>query len=193
MKKIILLLVLSVSLAGCNDWLDVNIDQSNPVDVPMSMLLPTIEKNAAASLSAATGLGQDLGVYTHQLSTREEANIYGADGNEYYIDGGWSTMYNTTLQNLEKVLIKAEAEQAPYYSGIAKIIKAYMFSQFVDVFADIPFSEANKKDNGILYPKFEKGDVIYPELIKLLDDGIADLKKPKGGIYPGTDDLIFGG
>lgn len=193
MKKFLILLVLTASLAGCKEWLDVNKDESSPEDVPMAMLLPTIEKNAAASLSAATGLGQDLGVYTHQLSTREEANIYGADGNEYYIDGGWSTMYNTTMQNLEKVLVKAEEQQAPYYSGIAKIIKAYMFSQFVDVFADIPFSEANQKDKGVLYPKFDKGETIYPELFKLLDAGIADLKKPKGGIYPGTDDLIFGG
>jgi len=63
----------------------------------------------------------------------------------------------------------------------------------VDVFGDVPFSEANQKDNGIIYPKFDKGEAIYPELIKLLDDGIADLKKPKGATFPGTDDLIFGG
>jgi hypothetical protein len=193
MKRFLILLVLSASLAGCKDWLDVNTDKSNPVDVPMSMLLPTIELNAAASLSAATGIGQDLGVYTHQLSTREEANIYGADGNEYYLVESWTSMYNTTMQNLEKVLVKAEAEEAPHYSGIAKIIKAYMFSQFVDIFGEVPFSEANQKDNGILYPKFDKGEDIYPELFKLLDEGIADLKKAKGGIYPGTDDLIFAG
>ncbi len=193
MKKLLILFVISGFLSGCSKWLDVNTDESSPVDVPMSMLLPTIEKNAAASLSAGTGLGQDLGVYTHQFSTREEANAYGVDGNEYYTDLGWSTMYNTTLMNIEKVLIKATAQQAPYYSGIAKIIKAYMYSQYVDVFGDVPFSEANQKDKGILYPKFDKGETIYPQLFTMLDDAIADLKKPAGAIYPGTDDLIFGG
>jgi len=193
MKKFLILFVISGFLAGCSKWLDVNTDKSSPVDVPMSMLLPTIEKNAAASLSAGTGLGQDLGAYVHQFTTREEANIYGIDGNAYYTDAGWSTMYNTTLQNIQKVLVKSAALNAPYYSGIVKIIKAYMFSQYVDVFADIPFSEANQKESGILYPKFDKGEVIYPQLFTMLDDGIADLKKAKGTTYPGTDDLIFGG
>lgn len=195
MKKLLLLLVLSGFLGGCEKWLDVNTDPSNPEDVPMSMLLPTIQINTAQSLSAGkdAGIGQDLGVYTHQLSTREEANEYRADGNEYYIDLSWQLMYESTLQNLDKMLKKAEAEQAPYYLGIGKIIKAYMYSQYVDIFADVPFSEANQKEQGILYPKFDKGDVIYAEVFKLLDAGIADLKKAKGTVYPTTDDLIYGG
>ncbi len=196
MKKLLLILfVLSGTLVGCDNWLDVNSDPNNPEDVPMSMLLPTIEINATQSLTAGNeaGIGQDLGVYTHQLSTREEANEYGADGNEYYLDLSWQYMYNYTLQNLDKLLTKAETEKAPYYSGIAKIIKAYMFSQYVDIFADVPFSEANQKDKGIIYPKFDKGDAIYPEVFKLLDAGIADMKKSKGSVYPGSDDLIFGG
>ena len=194
MKKFLILIVLSASLFGCKQWLDVNTDPSNPADVPMSLLLPTVEVNAARSFSAGdAGLGQDLGVYTHQLSTRESANVYEADGNEYYIEQSWSLMYNTTLQNLEKIQGKSVTEKAPYYSGIAKIIKAYMFSQYVDAFGDVPFTEANQKDNGIIYPKFDKGETIYPQLFTLLDEGIADLKKPKGLVFPSTDDLIYGG
>lgn len=196
MKKLsILLLVLSGLLVGCNKWLDVNTDPNNPVEVPMTMLLPTIELNAAKALSAGSneGLGQDLGTYVHQFSTREEANVYGADGTAYFLEVGWQLMYETTLQNLDKMLVKAEAEKAPAYSGIAKIIKAYMYSQFVDAFADVPFSEANKKESGILYPKFDKGDAIYAEVFNLLNAGIVDMKTAKGPTFPTTDDLIFGG
>ena len=194
MKKIFLLFFLPALLVGCTTWLDVNKDPNNPTDVPMTLLLPTIEINAAYTLAPGQGLGEDLAVYTHQVSTREAANVYNADGNEFYLNQAWNSMYITTLQNLDNVIVKADASNAPYYSGIGKILKAYMFSQFVDVFGDIPFSQANKKaSDGILYPKFDKSADIYPLLIALLDSGIVDMKKPVAAITPGADDLIFGG
>lgn len=196
MKKYIMLFFISTLLVGCNTWLDVNTDPNNPQDVPIALLLPTVELNSANTLcagSAGVGLGEDIGVYTHQLTTRENPNIYNANGNEFFILQSWSTMYNTTLQNLDNIISKANTLNAPYYGGIAKILKAYMFSQYVDVFGDIPFSEANKKSEGILYPKFDKSADIYPQLFVLLDDGIADMKKTKTAISPGADDLIFGG
>lgn len=195
MKKIFLLFLIPFTLIGCSDWLDINVDPNNPKDVPMSMLLPEIQRTITLSFTAGkdAGIGQDLGVYTHQLSTREEANEYQAGGNEWYLLNSWSTIYVNSLQNMDMLLQKAEKEQAPHYAGITKILKAYVFAQYVDIFGDIPFSEANKKDAGILYAKFDKGADIYPQLFTLLDEGIADLKKAKGPLAPGADDLIYGG
>lgn len=195
MKKLLLLLFIPVMLVGCDTWLDVNKDPNSPEDVPITLLLPTIELHATYALAAGTdaGLGQDLGVYTHQLSTREEANEYGADGNEYYLGTAWNHMFTSTLQNIEQLLVKADELNSPRYIGIAKVIKAYMFSQYVDVYGEIPFSEANKKSKGILYPKFDNGKDIYPQLLTMLDEAIVELKKPATPIIPGTDDLIFAG
>jgi len=198
MKKILFILFISTLLVGCNGWLDVNKDPNNPQDVPMSLLLPSVELNATYVLapgsgSLGTGLGEDLGVYTHQLSTREAANVYGADGSEYYLRNAWSGMYISTLQNLDIIITKSGESNAPYYEGIAKVIKAYMYSQFVDVFGDVPFTEANKKADGIVYPKFDNGVDIYPALITMLDDAIAKLKTTATVTVPKTDDLIFGG
>jgi len=195
MKKFLLLFFIPTLLVGCDSWLDVNKDPNSPEDVAITLLLPTIEKNATYALAAGedAGLGQDLGVYTHQLSTREAADSYSADGNEYYLGLGWTTMYTSSLQNLDNLIVKAGVEDAPYYAGIAKVIKAYLYSQYVDTYGDIPFSEANKKSLGIVYPKFDKDADIYPELFKMLDDGIADLSKPATPIVPGADDLIYGG
>ena len=194
MKKFLLLFFLPALLVGCNTWLDVNTDPNNPKDVPMALLLPTIELNAAYALAPGQGINEDLAVYMHQVTTREEANVYNADGNEFYLNQSWNSMYVTTLQNLDNVILKAKASNAPYYAGIGKIIKAYMFSQYVDMFGDVPFSQANKKlTDLILYPKFDKSADIYPQLIALLDSGILDMKQPVAAITPGTDDLIYGG
>lgn len=193
MKKILLFLVIALTLTGCSNWLDVNDDPNNPKDIPMSMLLPEIERSIAETFNAGEGIGQDLGVYTHQLTTREAPDKYGVGGNEYYLNLSWSKTYVNVLQNLDMLIQKAENENTPYYLGIAKILKAYTFGEYVDLFGDIPFSEANKKSEGILYAKFDTDSDIYPQLITLLDEGIADLNKSKGAIYPGSDDLIFTG
>ena len=193
MKKLLFILFISTLLVGCSGWLDVNKDPNNPQDVPVSLLLPAVELNATYVLAPGTGLGEDLGVYTHQLSTREAANVYAADGSEYYLRGAWSTMYISTLQNIDIIIKKSTEVNAPYYGGIAKIFKAYMYSQFVDVYGDVPFSEANKKAAGIIYPKFDKGSDIYPQLIAMLDEAIANLKTTATPTVPGSDDLIFGG
>ena len=143
MKKYIMLFFILTSLVGCNSWLDVNNDPNNPQDVPMALLLPTVEFNAVnivCSGSSSGGLGEDLGVYTHQLSTRENANVYNANGNEFFIGLSWGYMYNNTLQICDIIIDKALKTDAPYYAGIGLIIKAYAFSQYVDVFGDIPFS-----------------------------------------------------
>jgi hypothetical protein len=62
------------------------------------------------------------------------------------------------------IIQKATANDNAIYNGIAKTLKGYAFSQLVDAFGDVPFSEASKLDSGITYPKFDKDADIYPQL-----------------------------
>jgi hypothetical protein len=153
------------------------------------------------------GLSEILAVYTHQMSTREEADQYGIIGQDVNLQTSWSKMYSSSanpglvtpvygvLQNLEDIIKNAKAAGNLRYVGIAKILKAYTYSQLVDIFGDVPFSEANKLKEGILYPKFDDDATIYPKLFTLLDEGIADLSNTTAinALTPGTDDLIYGG
>jgi hypothetical protein len=45
----------------------------------------------------------------------------------------------------------------------------------VDVFGDVPYSEANKLKQGIIHPKFDDDASIYESLFPLINEGIADL------------------
>jgi len=73
-------------------------------------------------------------------------------------------------------------------------LKAYAFSVLVDVYGDCPFSEFNKFEAGIKQPKFDKGADIYPQLIKLIDEGIADIKNTApNASKPANDDYIYKG
>lgn len=196
---------------ACKKQLDINIDPNNPAKVSESKLLPNVEHLLGNSLATGTGdfqgLSQALANYTHQLSTRESFNQYGVTGNDYVLQMAWTTLYGTdlnTISNTSSVLnnneaiIKLGTENGNLkYVGISKILKAYTFSQLVDVFGDVPYTEFNQTIDGKvnLNPKFDKGSDIYPSLLSLLDQGIADLKNTTAANrqVPGSDDVIYGG
>lgn len=198
-------------VASCKKgFLDINTDPNNPTSIEVSKLLPTAQRNLGDALAIGGGnnggLSQLLAVYTHQLSTREEADQYGVTGTDFFLGLAWPKLYaavlpsSTTpeqgvLQNLEDIIRNGTEAGNLRYVGIAKILKAYTFSQLVDVFGDVPFSEANKLKEGITYPKFDDDAAIYPQLLTLLDQGIADLANTTAAnvLKPGTDDLIYGG
>jgi len=212
--KYIIPVAMILVLSSCKkDFLNINTDPNNPVDAPIDLLLPTAQRTLGDALSIGYGdnggLSQLLEVYVHRMSTREEADQYGVQGNEFYTSLAWPKFYSSSpppgateplygiLQNLEEIIRKSGEEGNLYYRGIAKILKAYSYSQLADVFGDIPFSEANKLDdpeNPIIYPKFDDDAEIYPQLFTLIDEGIADLSSADGGpLQPGDDDVIYSG
>jgi hypothetical protein len=208
--KYITPLVFVMGLMSCKKFLDINTDPNNPIVVEVSKLLPTTERTLGDALSMDEnngGLSQILAVYSHQMSTRESPDKYGVTGADFSIQTAWSKLYSSTanpgttfpvygvLQNLEDIIRNATAAGNLRYAGIAKILKAYTYSQLVDVFGDVPFTEANKLKEGLLYPKFDDDAVIYDSVFKIINSGIADLNNTTAtnALSPGTDDLIYGG
>jgi hypothetical protein len=192
MKKFLYILPIDLLIGSCKKALDINDNPNDPTSLAVEVLLPNAEKNLGYSLALGNGdkggLSQVLSVYTHQLSTREEPNQYSATSNEYYLQLAWPTMYEEVVSDLDEI-INASEESNKRFSGMAKILKAFALSQFVDVFGDIPFSEVNVK--GVTYPKFDDDKEIYPQLIALLDEGIADMNAAPTGST--AADLIYNG
>lgn len=197
-----------IGLTSCKKNLNINTDPNNPTSISIAKLLPAAESSLGNALTIGNGtyggLSQVLSVYTHQMSTREEADVYGVNGQDFYITNAWATLYESffnsnniftpgVLNNLEQIIKDASASGNPRYAGIAKILKAYTYSQLVDVFGDVPFSEAIKLIEGSRYPKFDDDAEIYPQLFTLLDEGIADVDKDENTTLPGDDDIIYHG
>jgi peptidoglycan/xylan/chitin deacetylase (PgdA/CDA1 family) len=208
--KYLVPLVVLMAVSCTKDFLDINTDPNNPTSIEVSKLLSTAQRTLGDALSMDEnngGLSEILAVYTHQMTTREEADKYGITGVDPLIQTSWSKLFSQSanpgsvfpvygvLQNLEDIIRNATAAGNMRYAGIAKVMKAYTFSQLVDVFGDIPFTEANKLKEGILYPKFDDDAAIYDSLFLILDAGIADLTNSTAPntLKPGTDDLIYGG
>jgi hypothetical protein len=199
-KNIIKILLPLFVLASCSkDFLDINSDPNNPTTIETSKLLPTAIQNLGYALAIGNGnqggLSQILEVYVHRMTTRESQDQYNYTGQDFYIGTNWTFMYQSVFENLERIINIATPKGDLRYAGIAKILKAYGYSQMVDAYGDIPFSEANRLDDDIRYAKFDDDAAIYPQLFDLLDEGIADLENTTALNLnkPATDDAIYGG
>lgn len=181
------LVMLVAGVTGCKKFLDVNKNLNDPTAVPVSLLLSRCERDISNNIALGSGLGGTMSIYVHQTTGRVGADRYGAGS------AGWDGLY-TAVANLN-VIIKQGTEETRYaYAGIAKILKAYTFSILVDVYGDVPFSEFDQFADGITQPKFDKGKDIYPQLLTMIDEGIADINNPApNASKPAADDYIYKG
>ncbi len=179
-----------VLFSGCEKYLDVNANLNSPTAVPISTLLTSAQQRIGGVFALGSVLGNGLGVYTHQLMQYGGYNRYGIAPTG--TSGSWNTLYQI-VTNLDVVIEQATANEQYTYAGIGKVLKAYTVSQMVDIWGDIPFSEFNQFKAGITQPKFDDDAQIYPQLITMLNEGIADLQNTAPQVKPGNDDLVYKG
>jgi hypothetical protein len=181
------LIVLVAGVTGCKKFLDVNKNLNDPTAVPVSLLLSNCERNISNNVALGSGLGSVMSIYTHQTTGRVAADRYGSGS------AGWDGLYGA-IANLNVIIKQGTAETRYVYAGIAKILKAYSFSILVDVYGDCPYSEFDQFTDGITQPKYDLGKDIYPKLIALIDEGIADINNTApNASKPGADDYIYKG
>jgi len=186
--KTYVVLVVLLILSSCSNFLDINADPNNPTDAPLRQILPGAQVQIGYNLGNVTGgLSNAASTFVHQIVSFR-VDQYEITGD--YVNNTWFGLY-TALNNLEIIINKGQASGDFKYVGIAKIMKAYTFSIMVDLFGDIPYSEALKGEQNQA-PRFDDDKQIYNSLFGVIDEGIADLGKP-GGLLPGSDDLIYRG
>jgi len=187
------MIIAGLSVLSCDDFFNINTDPNNPTDVPLRQLLPQTQIDGAGALGLNSGgLSQIASTYIHQIVQRGVSiNDYGVVGDDFGVITPWNVLYSYALQDIEEIIRKGTESEAMHYVGIAKIMKAYYYSILVDVYADVPFSEANQALE-FPNPKYDNGEEIYPQLFALLDEGMANLEA-ESTLSPGIDDLFYGG
>lgn len=182
-----------IGLLSCEkDFLDINDDPNNPLDVSLELLLPSTQLDMAGALgTSGGGLSRVTSIYMHHwVERRPTLNDYALSGSDFGVTAPWLVLYTRTLADIETIIQKAGDVEAFPYLGIAQIMKAYSYSLMVDTWGDVPFSEAHKADN--LTPVYDRGEDIYPQLFTLLNEGIANMEK-ESDFQVGNEDLIYGG
>lgn len=189
MKIKILAFASVLLLVGCGDFFDINDDPNNPTRAELNTILPYTQATIFGAFGFGTaGVTDILAVYNHQTVQRGNHDDYKIQSGEFQVQTPWDQLYTVALPDLNAIIERRE--EAPIYTGIAKLLKAYMFSGIVDLWGDMPYSEAGDPVN-FKFPKFDDDMAIYAAMFPLIDEAIADLGA--GGTKPAADDLIYGG
>lgn len=201
MKKLSVILIMgALGLTSCKKgFLDVNSTPNNPTSVPPTVILSNVEVAAAFANGndlnrAASVLVQHTAGVANQVQAYDIFNLDGAFDNQWNFE-----IYNGALNNLQ-VLIDQYSVSSPAYSGIAKLLKAYVISMATDLWGDVPYMQAGK---GLLFenPVFDLQEDIYQgndakgiqSLFDLVKDGLNDLNKTSILVPTAAADITYKG
>ena len=179
------LLLLVVSSCEITD-LDINTDPNNASEASLNLLLTSAQFEGVNTF--AGGLNNATMGFQGINSSSDDFDFTNSSWN-----GTWNFLYSGPLKDLEEIISGADPEINPNYLGIAQIMKAYYFTTMVDLWGDVPYSEAFKgnAEETITEPVYDSGASIYADAFLLIDQGITNLAKSQGVSVKG--DIIYGG
>lgn len=179
-------LSLALGLGGCDkDFDTININPNSPETVTSNLLLPNVIRSTTNEIAGrAWGYGNVVMQQTAKIQfTNEDRYNWGPQGNPY------STFYNS-LRDINNIIqISSEAGQQNYV-GIAKVLRANLFSFMTDAYGDLPYSEAIQAKAGVNYPKFDSQESIYNGILAELQEANQILGTSGETV---TGDILFNG
>ena len=191
------LLVVTFGSSSCKkSWFDVNKDPNNPVE---SNITPDLVAPLAL-LNTANRAGTSFGYLGNWLGYWAPGANYAPNVEEqsYNITTNFGAgTFNAILDNAyDYVFMEARAKEKKqtFYQGISKIMKSHNFAQLVDMYNNVPYSEALQGLKNIR-PKYDDAKTVYEDLIKQIDTGIAYIKAavPSENTNISAADIMFYG
>lgn len=179
-------LALALGLSSCDkDFEEINMNPNSPETVSSDLLLPNIIRSTTNEIAgSAWGTGNIVMQMTAKIQfTSEDRYNWGPSGDPY------NNFYNSMRDLNNVILISGEANQQNYV-GIAKIIRANLFSYMSDAYGDIPYSEAIQAKEGVNYPKFDTQESIYASILSELAEANTLLGSTSEQV---SGDILFNG
>lgn len=180
--------VLALTFTSCQEWLNVNTDPDSP-------------NNESALVSSRLPWIQKFWLYnqgpTNMRSSCTAGVYYSNSANNTYLSVTWAPVAGTTTTsyqiwfvgvaaNLNDLYNKAEAEGAYHYMAAANIFHAMGFMQMLDLYGEMPYTEALGASPS---PAYDDGKTIYYGCMEKLDQAIELLSKAQ---EPGATSLSAG-
>ena len=195
-KYLVLSLVVAAGVASCDDYLDINTSPNNPSSetvTPDLMLSGAIVEPFEKITNRSNELGNVFmnswagdvnnitGAYLREFALTLSTTFYSDIWDQLFLDSGSLTLIDNNI--------------APKYDNIraiAKIMKVYYFQPLVDVYGDMPYSQAHQYGETTT-PAYDDDQTIYRDFIVQLDSAISLIDNATNAIDPGANDPIFAG
>ena len=196
--KILTIGLLATSLIGCTDWLDVNTDPNNPSEASMELVFPVgvfeVATNVGGYYNLVGGMWSQYYTQSNAANQYKYIDGYGLNADDFQQQ--WREMYSGALNDLTYVKNNAKTAQNWSMYLMATIMEVYAWQAMVDLYDQIPYSEALYGKEGQFSPKFENGKDIYVDLLLKLDSALhKDFNAPTAALTTTQkkQDQIFAG
>ncbi len=188
--KFLTIIVVAGFMFSCNDLLEEQLD--NPNEVTSDKLDVTLLTNKVlVGFADFFSEINDPAMEVSRMMAMTGGDAYQRAYQAEDFDDAWEFAYQGVIVQADELLKAIEGKGLTRHSGVAKILKAYTYITLVDMFQDVPLTEAAQGVAGNFNPKADNGKDVYAASIKLLDEAIAELALvPLLGI---TRDIYYGG
>jgi len=186
--KISLAAVVLIS-TSCNKQLNpllTDPSQPTPAAADNDLYLNNLQLNFKSFYQNASDLGDQLVRYETMFGP-----TYFNAFTPSSFDGLWNTTYKSIFLTANTMIPLAENKSQFLHAGIAQTLKAYTMITMVDLFGDVPYSEAVQ---GVANtnPKADPAAAVYDSAIAMLDSAITNFGKTLSTGLP-SNDLFYGG
>ena len=196
MKKIFSIIAIAGALvmSSCDKWLDINDNPNNPnTQVPtVDLRLPSIIARFAEAYESG---GTRAALIANQLSgtTANNWNLSRWNITTASVNWPYQPWYIYTAVNIPDIIQKGEESGAYHYVGAAKVIWAWGFAAFSDMYGMLPYEEAFVGGN--MTPKYDQGNLIYEKCLAELDLAIEYLQRSQNTSAPNLSvgDYLYSG
>ena len=186
--------LLTLGLSSCSDFLDVNVapDKPNNTTAEVANRVPWIQRMFMYSAGITNyRTSMIAGVLYSTSGTHGPAAV-----TWNFAPGTTTSSYQTwfveTAANLNDLYNKAKAENAYHYMAVADIYHALGFMQMLDLYGEIPYTEALGNSP---VPAYDDGKTIFNGCVAKLDEAIKLLSEaqPATATPLSKGDLMNGG
>jgi len=191
LNSIFATLILFLSLFSCEtieldslaDPTQVSEDQLNPQNI-----FDTIQLTFSQFVSSAAGYSSFTSEVTRQF-TMQGSSIYISAYAPINFNGIWSFAYADILQDIQALESVEDPQNYEYHIGVSKVLKAYVLFTLVDLFGDVPLTEALQGATNELPGRTDQIEVYLTALDEL--NQARALLASGGGIEP-LNDFYYG-
>jgi hypothetical protein len=193
-KIILFISAATLLVSSCKkSYFDINeVNPNQTQNPPINGLLSSITYQTGINYYRA---GDFTSYYMQYLASPNQggaSDIYeNADRSSLWFTTPYGGVYNTVMDGrvLEQ---KAIAANAPEYVGVSKVTEAMNMSLMIDLFGDIPYTEAFDPKN--FTPKYDKAEDIFNRCLTLCDEAIIEFNKPNPAVkLDAASDIIHNG
>ena len=177
--QILLVLVLGFTFTSC-ETTDLNLlDDPNNITLDKADLnryLTAIQLDFKSFVNSAGNRGAEVTRINYMFGKTYVNNYQPVSSN-----GIWATAYQRMFSDMKQAEGIAEELGETNHLGVIKILKAYTLMTLVDLFGDVPLSQATQPTE-FPFPTVDSGSSVYAAAIDMLDEGIALLNAEGGNI-----------